>query len=235
VVLLSFLAFRARHNDNKLRRLCLFVNYGLFLQLAGYIFSSSNNLTSIAVQERSVRFGMVASMLLLALGGHNLRSGPLAPVSDGRMRLKNPADQALLAYVLVLNIDVGLGLFLGQDKLLADASLKTELSANSFSWTMIGMLQVLLWCTYTATFEGAKTKQLFCALFGALVLSVQVFSMQPMSLPHLTDPSTHLEATCGRVVLMAISAYGIAAPQPWSKHEEARSESQPREQSTKND
>jgi hypothetical protein len=231
-VQLSFLAFRARNNEDKLRRLCVFVNYCLFLQLAGYIFSSNKDFNGVAFQENSVRVGMVTSMLLLALGGHNLRSGPLAPATHALWRLKGPADQALLAYLLVMNFFIGSGMFLGQDKLLADPSLKTALSTHLFSWTLVVMIQVMLWCVYTAAFEGYKTKRLFCALFGILAFSVQVYSMLPVSVNHLTDPSMANRAIGGRVALMAFSAYGFAAPR--SKHE-ARSELPPREESTKND
>ena len=110
--ILMLLAFQARKNENKLRRLCVYVNYALFLQLGALIFMGSTD-TGGGMSPFPFRVNVCATLALLSVGSFMLRSGPLAHAKANPYRPTTPSGGALMLHLIAYNMYALLCIFRG--------------------------------------------------------------------------------------------------------------------------
>ena len=103
---LGLLTFQAARNDNKLRRLCVYVNYMLFLDLGIFLFWGSKSNGNGVYSDTASRASFVACLVLLNVGSYQLRSGALSHAKGSPMKPSNPPAVALLVFILVLNAQI---------------------------------------------------------------------------------------------------------------------------------
>lgn len=98
---LCFLAFHARFNPNKLRRLLSVIQMALMLQLAGTIFSRN------ALSKNQIITSIGATLFLSHLIVAQIRSGGFGLPKGNPFRPKDAASQALLLHGLLLMATAG--------------------------------------------------------------------------------------------------------------------------------
>jgi hypothetical protein len=98
---LCLLAYHARSNPSKLRRLLSFIETSLLVQLTGAIFSQN----SMSKQMRNTIIG--TSLFLMHLSGAQVRSGGLGMPKENPIIPKDAASQALLLHGLLLMTTAG--------------------------------------------------------------------------------------------------------------------------------
>jgi len=102
LALLGTLTYLARFNDSKLRRLCTYVNYALFLQLGAYLFWGSKDSGGV-FEDAPSRVSFVTCLVLLNMGSYELRSGPLCQARSNPLRPTTPSGICLFIHIIVLN------------------------------------------------------------------------------------------------------------------------------------
>jgi hypothetical protein len=159
-----FLAFRARKKAQKLRRLSVFVNSALFLDLAGVVLSKTT------MPQGLFRISLISTNALILFGVFILRQGPLARATGNLWLPSKPADFTLLGFVVTFNCVFLTGLLSPLPEVLSTE----DYSLGFYLWGMIWSAKMILWCAYCASFEDDTTKIQFCGLMVFLNLSVRI-------------------------------------------------------------
>jgi hypothetical protein len=184
----------------------VYVNYTLFMQLAGLLFSGSKSLNGILVDEQ-LYFAVFVNFILLNIGSMVVGSGPLEK-SGNLLAPEDAPSQALLLQVIAMNFWVyDAGFVSGPTKYLAGSPELSKYAEVSSKWFIITLITSLCMAIFTANYETFAKKKQFCGLMVIMHLVVEVFE-RFINYPEMVDPSMKLQNSCIRIVLISAAAYG---------------------------